>query len=420
MLEKIVHKRMMNYLKPNGILNIHQGGFREGHSTIKTVADFTDDIFLAMNNSMCTIATFVDFRKAFDTVNHSILLKKCNLLGISGTLSKWLESYLNQRKQCTVANGCMSKEREIVCGVPQGSILGPLLFLLYINDIDYKLHNCGIKLYADDTVLYVSADRLVDACNKLQSNLEELAQWCTLNRLSINVKKTKCMVFGSRRFTKITNLPFLKLGSDTLHYAHNYKYLGVILDRELNFQLHLKNIYQLASHKVYVLSLLRAYLTQEAALILYKSKILPYFDYGDIFYHGTHNYLAEKLQKLQNRALRICIHAPPRSSRDFLHYTTNIPFLAYRRRAHLRNFMFTRKDNQNYIDLRNISTRIHNAVVFINIRANLTCFERSILWKGAREWNNLETAVRQLESRDSFKVIQKRWMQSTIPIPRIE
>ena len=89
---------------------------------------------------MCTIATFVDFRKAFGTVNHSILLKKCNILylymGISGTLLKWLESYLNQRKQCTVANGCMSKEKEIVCGVPQGSILGPLLFLLFNNDID--------------------------------------------------------------------------------------------------------------------------------------------------------------------------------------------------------------------------------------------------------------------------------------------
>ena len=84
----------------------------------------------------------------------------------------------------------MSKEKEIVCGVPQGSILGPLLVLLFINDIDYKLHNCGIKLFADDTVLYVSADRPMDACNKLQSNLEELAQWCTLNRLSINVNKT--------------------------------------------------------------------------------------------------------------------------------------------------------------------------------------------------------------------------------------
>ena len=142
-----------------------------------------------------------------------------------------------------------------------------------------------------------------------------------------------------------------------------------------------------------MLSLLRAYLTQQATLILYKSKILPYFDYGDIFYHGTHSYLVEKLQKLQNRALRICIHAPPRSSRDFLHYTTKIPFLAYRRRAHLRNFMFTRKDNQNYIDLRNIGTRIHNATVFKNIRANLTCFERSILWKGDRDWNNLETAI---------------------------
>ena len=242
--------------------------------------------------------------------------------------------------------------------------------------------------------------------------------WCNLNRLTINTKKTRCIVFGSRRFTKLTDLPSLKLGPDMLHYACSYKYLGVVLDKGLNFQLHLKNTYQIASHKVYILSLLRAYLATDASLYLYKCKILLYIDYGDIFYHGAQNHLLEKLQKLQNRALRICTKLAPRSSVDFLHYNTKTPLLKIRRRVHLRNFIFSRKRIHKYIDRREIGTRVHSATVFTNIRANLTYFERSILRKGAKEWNGLETSLRKIETKNSFKLAQKKWAQETITIPR--
>ena len=165
---------VINYLEMNDLLNENQGGFRKGHSTINTVSDFTDDIFLAINNSKCTLAMFVDFRKAFDTVNHAMLLKKCELLGITNGNLEWLTSYLSLRKQCTLANGNMSGNLNISCGVPQGSILGPLLFLIFINDIGRDCQYCLIRLFADDTAIYLSDPDpkwLVVSCRKMWTAL---------------------------------------------------------------------------------------------------------------------------------------------------------------------------------------------------------------------------------------------------------
>ena len=189
-----MHTRLSNYLEMNDLLNEKQGGFRKGHSTINTVSDFTDDIFLAINNSKCTLAMFVDFHKAFDTVNHAILLKKCELLGITNGNLEWLTSYLSLRKQCTLANGNISSNLNIFCGVPQGSILGPLLFLIFINDIGRDCQYSLIRLFAGDTAIYLSDPDPQVASRKLQKDVDRLMNWCQTNQLTININKTKCML----------------------------------------------------------------------------------------------------------------------------------------------------------------------------------------------------------------------------------
>ena len=163
LIEKIVHSRIYNHCEINKILDERQGGFRPNHSTCKTTALFTDDIYKAMNINKVLIATYIDAMKAFDTVDRKILLEKAELYGIQGLMLKWLKNYLTERYQCTLANNIVSNKQLITCGVPQGSVCGPLLFLIYINDLASVLEYCKVSLYADDTVIYLASQNVNDA-----------------------------------------------------------------------------------------------------------------------------------------------------------------------------------------------------------------------------------------------------------------
>ena len=173
----------MGYLELNGLLDPFQGGFRQDHSTISTVAYFTDDIYKGINKRDYTLSIFVDLKKAFDTVNHSILLKKLSKLGVGGLLHRWLSDYLSDRKQKTFANGLTSDEGDVLCGVPQGSILGPTLFLVYINDLRNVIRNSKTYLYTDDTVVSVTGNNLGQMALLLEDDLKQLAPAILKHRL---------------------------------------------------------------------------------------------------------------------------------------------------------------------------------------------------------------------------------------------
>ena len=185
-IEKIVHSKISEYLNNLDLLCKEQGGFRKGHSTVSTASFFVNEIYKAMNEKEYLLVTYLDIKKAFDTVNHNILLKKCQKLGIHGNLLKWLENYLINRKQSTTANNITSETGDIVCGVPRGSILGLLLFLIYINDIDTCLTSTTHFLYADDTVLLCKGKDLDSMCRNMRSDLDNIFVWCKSNKLTIN------------------------------------------------------------------------------------------------------------------------------------------------------------------------------------------------------------------------------------------
>ena len=211
--------------------------------------------------------------------------------------------------------------------MPQGSILGPLLFLIYINDIGNRIAYSTLRLYADDAVVYTYAESINETHIKLQSDLDNIDVWCRRNQLTVNTSKTKCMLFGSKRFLDVRKLPKITLSGNIIQFVENFKYLGVILDNKLNFRPHAQNIYKLASHKIYVLLKIRPYITEKVALRIYKTKILPYIDYGDIFYMSTTNEVLDKLDKLQYRALRICLGTTYRTPRvELIQRTTFTTF----------------------------------------------------------------------------------------------
>ena len=170
--------------------------------------------------------------KAFDTVNHKILCKKLEKLGITGNILKWIRNYLSQRKQCTYTNGTVSSYLDITCGVPQGSILGPLFFIVYMNDIRSALKHCNYLLHADDTVLYLTGD-LTICTDNLCDDLSGFKGWCDRNQLTINIKKTKYVIFGLKSKTRKINNHILSINNNRLEKVNSYKYLGLTLDMNI-------------------------------------------------------------------------------------------------------------------------------------------------------------------------------------------
>ena len=258
-IERILHDRIMFHLERNNLLEPNQGGFRKNHSTMDKIAKFTNDIFEGMNNRQYTTSIFIDLAKAFDTVNHHILLKKLTHLGIKGNLNKLLQNYLTNRKQTTSINNLTSSERNITCGVPQGSILGPLLFLVYVNDLSGILRNCKYQLYADDTVIYDTNIDLSTSKQNLEGNLERFTSWCKGNALTINVKKSKYVVYGLKSQTRKIQHHSILMENNVLDKVSSYNYLGVNLDMNLNFHKYLQGCVQRTTHKIYMLSKIRRF-----------------------------------------------------------------------------------------------------------------------------------------------------------------
>ena len=401
-LEKIIHNRLIEYLEANEYLDPNQGGFRKNNSTINTTAKFTNDIFNAINYRHLTLATFIDMAKAFDTVNHKILLSKLEALGISGMLLKLLRNYLTNRKQATLANGHTSDLVHIACGIPQGSTVGPLMYIIYMNDVSSSLKNCKYQLYADDTVIYISGDMELTT-GKLCADLNTFKNWCDKNKLTLNIKKTKYVTFGLKSQTrKITNHT-LKIGNMRIERVHLYKYLGITLDMNLTYKKHMENCIRSASHKSFLLAKIRKYITTEAAIRIYKTMILPLIEYSDILYEGANSILTAKLQTLQNRCLRTCVYKNYHISVNNLHDLCSIMKLDKRRTVHLKLYMFKQKENVEFVNTRQICTRAHDATLFRTNRPNSEKYKINVFYKGAIIWNSMTVNDRSIDSYDQLK-----------------
>ena len=413
-LEKIVHNRISTFLESNKLLCTEQCGFRKECSTTLSIVNLTDSLFSAINKQETCMAVFIDLKKAFDTVNHSILLKKLHHLGIRGDLLLWISNYLHDRFQRTFANNVLSDVLPVKCGVPQGSILGPLFFITYINDIKMHIGNDNIGLYADDTVLFShNTDKNV-ARTDLQYNLNKFVDWSVMNELTINVRKTKSMVFGTRSIVKKAKSLSLSIGDTQIQQVPSFKYLGFTLDSVLSFTNHISTLLNVISHKAYILSKIRRFVTEYSAIRIYKAMVLPYFDYADIVYDKARQVDLDKLQRAQNKCLKTCMLVNCRTDTDYVHSYTKVPKLIDRRKVHLRNFMFQRKKNKSLLDLTEVCTRSRDAPLFKTDFPKCEAYKRSVLYNGAAEWNALDVETRNVDLLLPFKFRQRRWLQDTI------
>ena len=389
-----------------------QGGFRPKHSTARTFSHFVNDLYAAMNNNKFTIAVFIDAMKAFDTVNHSILLKKMSKMGITGKLHDWIKNYLTSRYQRTLTNNVISNQKLITCGVPQGSVLGPLLFIIYINDISKAIKNSKVSPYADDTVIYISHSDYLSAVHLIQSDLDSVHIWCDRNKLTINCKKTKFCLYGMRfliRKGKTLDLK-LSLNNQILEQVCSYKYLGLILDEQLNYNKHIKELKKLVSHKLYLMSKVRKYITESACINIFKTMVLSLIKYCDIIYAGSSQGNLLKIDNLFYRGLRICNNNQAYFTKQDLISNCKIAPLKDRRLSHLLVFMCKEKENISLLKIPKFQTRLHLAPVFKTYKPNNEKARANVIYRGAIEWNNIPAIERNLNC-DEFKKRQKKNLQ---------
>ena len=411
--EKILHYQLVNFLDDNNFLSDRQNGFRKDRSTLGSIVNFTSDIFEAINDKKYTLATFIDLKKAFDTVNHKILLEKLYLSGIKGSTLNLLSDYLNNRIQKTICNGEISNFNNVTCGVPQGSILGPLFFLIYINDLHGVLGDKNYHLYADDTVIYCINENIQNAEKEMQKILNKFSKWCEINALTINTSKTKTMLFGSRNKIKNSYKPDLSLYNEHLQMVPTYKYLGVNLDQTLNFKYHLESLVNNISFKLYMFSKVRRFLNEKCAIIIYKTMLMPFFDYCDVVYMYSGQNELKKLNRHHLRGMRISVNNGYQLEDEELYVKCNLSKLEIRRIVHLRNFMFNLKNKKCKIvdnSEKAINTRLHDGPVFKISHPNSEPIRRSVMYSGALEWNNLDADIRNISDITSFKRKQKFWM----------
>lgn len=383
--------------------------------TTQTIFELMDYINYGFNSKepYC-LAAFADLAKAFDSLDRHLLLKKLDLYGIRGIFLKLLTSYLTDRMQQVILNGTISDTKPIDFGVPQGSILGPLLFIIFVNDLPLHNFDCRILIYADDTVLYFRHANLKLATETIQNDLDLFNDWCLFNRLSLNIKKTKLMLFVDNKRRKVdqNSMPKIGISGKSLDYVNNYTYLGVKLDDCMNLQAYFSEVISRLQHKIVMLCKIRPFIDTNTALIIYKTHILSQLEYGSIFIDNLPvNYL-NKLQRLQNRCLRICNFVDKDTSNYELHVMSKLLPLRLRRKKAISTFMFKkiRRSPEILLEPIRAGNRSNNKRLIRLLMPKTKRFKTSLSYAGYQWWNNLPEDLRMNNDINSFKKCLCKYM----------
>ena len=302
-VEKLMHQRLYNFLELHEILFQMQFGFRKGHSTDHALISLSERIKNTLDSNRVGCGIFIDLQKAFDTVNHNILLQKLNHYGIRGTSLSWFESYLSGRLQYVSVNGHSSGLGGITCGVPQGSVLGPLLFLIYINDLPNASRVLSFYLFADDTNIYFESNNVTELENKINKELQKVKSWLEVNKLSLNIDKTNYVVFHSPK-KKLSDSFGIKLGKKPVSRTCYVKFLGVLMDENLSWKYHISELIKKLSRSSGIFFKIRHLLPLDILKNLYYSIFSSFMNYGSPTWGLSYDSYLQPLFLLQKKVLR--------------------------------------------------------------------------------------------------------------------
>ena len=311
LIEKWVDINFSLILNKFDLFHKSQSGFRAKHSTESALILMVDAWLKALNAVKIIGCVMVDFRKAFDLVDHQILLKKLQSYKCDSSCLSWMRLYLFNRTQRVAINNELSDSSAVNCGVPQGSILGPPLFLLFINDLPLTLHDTisWVDLYADDTTIYEQNVDISTLQSNLQKSLNLFYDWCRKNGMVLNTLKTKVMLITSRqkRNNLYESVLSLKYNDIDIKMTTSDKILGVHVDENLSWNDHYQHVSKKVSPYLWLLSKIKTYLPQEHRILYYNSYIKPQFDYFSIIWSNFSNFNINKINKLQRRACKLIL-----------------------------------------------------------------------------------------------------------------
>ena len=411
LLERLIYNRLICFINDNKLLYDYQFGFQKGKSTYMAMVILIEKISEALDRGDCVIGVFLDFSKAFDTVDHKILLQKLEIYGIKNISLKWFESYLTERTQYVTYNSIKSSRERVNCGVPQGSILGPLLFLLYINDLSSVSEYCYSVLFADDTNVFISGENINVLCNKLNEELECIRKWLCCNKLSLNVSKTHYIIFTPRN--KTVHDIDAKIHGVNIERVYATKFLGVIIDSKLTWKPHVEYICKKLSKCAGIVAKARRKLHRSSLITLYYTFAYPYLIYCNHVWGNNYASTFEKIKIIQKRLVRTIPCSTYRVHTEPLFYANKLLNVCDINSYTIGIFMYqfvngNLPDIFNGFFVRNRDRNVHqynvrNADELYVPYARLDVRKFSLKIFGAKLWNLLPTYIKESSSLDMFK-----------------
>ena len=404
------------------LLQKEQSGFREHHSCMTALTKMTESWLAEMDQGNLTGTVLLDFSKAFDLVSRNILLQKLKIYRFSEQTLTLMRSYLLDRTQEVRIGNLSSEKRTILAGVPQGSVLGPLLFILFINDLPLHIENSDIDIFADDATLHNSSNEIHNINNGLQVDVNNVVQWCKQNKMVLNENKTKGLLIGTgQRLSRCHSNLEITINNHVIECSDSEKLLGIKIDQCLNFVGHIDYVCRNVTSKISLLSKIKQYLPLDTRKLYYNAYILPVLDYCLTVWGSASKYQLDRLLKLQKRAARIILDMPPDAPSMPLFQKLGW-FTIYERFKYNKAIVLYKSTHgltPSYIsDLFQFpSTERYNVRSVSNNdmlikRHSTKTFEKSLQYGGPRLWNSLPPNIRNAPSLSSFKNALSKYITS--------
>jgi hypothetical protein len=418
-IEKAVLQQLLSYLNNNSLLCSNQSAYRPSHSTETALLKVTSDLLIALDGGNVSLLTLLDLSAAFDTVDHEILLKTLSShFGISGTALSWFQSYLSGRTQKVVIGECESTPVNLIHGVPQGSVLGPVLFVMYTKPLLTLIDNKSIpnQSFADDTQLYkyCSPSEIQSAVRSLQDCISAIREWMGCNKLKLNDDKKEALLLRPLRFFHFHDMPHsICVGNTEVEFSTSARDLGYTISDTMSLDTHVTNVCRAAYLAIRQIASIRQFLTADAAKKLVCAYVLSRLDYCNSLLSGCPKYLIDKLQKVQNCSARLVVRARKREHitpiLKSLHWLPVQARIEYKLSVLCHNYFSGSAPNyfndllSVYTPSRQLRSSADTRTFSIPKVRTKSYGERSFSFCGPKQWNSLPLYLRNIRSTQSFK-----------------